>query len=348
MSREFEPALEVARAALADFVGADPADLVFVANATAGVNTVLRSLRLRAGDELLVTDHGYRACRNALDAVAAASGARVVCAQIPFPIPRADAVVEAVLAGVTPATRLLLIDHVTSPTALVFPIASLVEQLQGRGIDVLVDGAHAPGMLDLQLSRLGAAYYTGNCHKWVCAPKGAAFLHVRPDRQATVRPLVIGHGATSTRTDRSRFQLEFLWTGTHDPTAFLALPDALTFLGALHPGGWPALRASNHALALAARDRLCATLGCEPPAPDAMLGSMAAVPLPAARGARPTPVLGIDALQEQLWERHQIEVPVMPWPNWPARLLRISAQAYNTPDQYDTLAAALPALLAES
>jgi isopenicillin-N epimerase len=331
MLRELEPALETARAALAGFVGADPADLVFVTNATTGVNTVLRSLRLRPGDELLVTDHAYRACRNALDAVAAASGARVVCAALPFPLQDPGQVVEAVLARVTPATRLLLIDHVTSPTALVLPVAALVEALAARGIDVLVDGAHAPGMLALDLARLGAAYYTGNCHKWLCAPKGAGFLHVRRDRQAGVHPLVTSHGATSPRTDRSRFQLEFLWGGTHDPTALLTLPEALSCLGGLLNGGWPALRAANHALALEARDALCRALGCAAPAPDEMLGSMASVPLSPSRGRPPDAVLGLDALQERLWLRHKIEVPVMAWPAWPQRLLRVSAQIYNSP-----------------
>jgi len=341
MLRELEPALEAARAALAAFVGADPADVVFVPNATTGVNTVLRALDLSPGDELLVTDSTYAACRNAADAVAAARGARVVIAALPFPLRDEDQVVEAVLAAVTPRTRLALIDHVTSPTALVLPVARLVAELAARGVDALIDGAHAPGMVELDVGALGAAWYTGNCHKWLCAPKGAAFLHVRRDRQDAVHPLVTSHGRTSPRTDRSRFQLEFEWTGTDDPTAVLSLPDALDFLGGLLPGGWPALRAANHALALAARDRLCAALGCEPPAPDAMLGSMAALPLPAARGAPPPPVPGLDALQERLWERHRIEVPVMLWPAWPARLLRVSAQIYNSPEQYDTLAAAL-------
>jgi isopenicillin-N epimerase len=343
--RELESMLDAARAEVAAFVGADPEDLAFVPNATAGVNTVLRSLDLRAGDELCVTDQEYNACRNALEAVAARAGARVVVAAVPFPIASPDQVVEAVLACVGPRTRLALLDHVTSQTGLIFPIERLVAEVQGRGVDVLVDGAHAPGMVPLDLRALGAAYYTGNCHKWICAPKGAAILHVRRDRQAGVRPLAVSHGASSRRADRSRFQVEFDWTGTCDPTAFLCVPEAIRFMGGLLPGGWPALMDHNRRTALAGRALLCEALGCERPSPDAMIGALASLPLPDGdRAPAPSP-LYMDPLQDALLERHGVEVPVIPWPAPPRRLLRISAQIYNEPGDYQRLARALGEIL---
>jgi isopenicillin-N epimerase len=344
LHREIETELDRARAALGRFVGADPDDLAFVPNATAGVNTVLRSLPFRAGDELLTTDQEYNASRNALDFVAERSGAKVVVARVPFPIASPDVVVERIVEKITPRTRLLLVDHVSSPTGLVFPIAAIVREAAARGVDALVDGAHAPGQVELDLAALGAAYFTGNCHKWLCTPKGSALLHVRRDRQAAIRPLSISHGANSTRTDRSKFRLEFDWPGTFDPSPFLVIPKAIEFLGSLVPGGWPEIRRRNRALALQGRERLLAALGIEAPAPESMVGSLAAVPLPDAR-APPSSPLGLDPLHLRLFEEHRIEVPVMPWPAPPKRLLRISAQLYNRPAQYERLAAALTAEL---
>ena len=342
--RELEPLMDEARGVLAEFLGADFEGLAFVPNATAGVNAVLRSLDLDKHDELLVTTQEYNACRNALDYVAALDGAKVVVADIPFPIASPDVAVERILEKVSDRTRLLLIDHVTSQTALILPVERIVREMQSRGIDTLIDGAHAPGFLPLDLRAIGAAYYTGNLHKWVCAPKGAAFLYVRENRRASIRPVSISHGANSPRTDRSRFLIEFDWTGTFDPTAWLAVPEALRFMGTLLDGGWPELMQRNRALALRARDLLCTTLAIDPPAPDEMLGAMAAVPLP--DGALTTaPALYGDPLQDRLLFESNIEVPFVPWPHPPKRLLRISAQLYNSFEEYDRLAGALRELL---
>lgn len=340
--RELEPLLDQARQALAEFLGAAPDDLVFVPNATAGVNTVLRSLEFNAGDELLVSNHEYNACRNALDFAAERARARVVTVDLPFPVSHPGEMVDAILARATPRTRLVLMDHVTSQTALILPIGSLAERLSERGIDLLVDGAHAPGMLPLNLREAGAAYYTGNCHKWLCAPKGAGFLYVRRDRQSAIRPLSISHGANSPRQDRSRFLLEFGWTGTWDPTALLSVPEAVRYVGSLLPGGWPEVMARNHALAVAARAVLCRALQLELPCPDAMLGSIASVPLPDSTDtAPPVSPLYSDPQQDLLRARFGIEVPIIPWPAPPRRVLRVSAQLYNALPQYELLGEAL-------
>jgi isopenicillin-N epimerase len=343
--RELERLLDDARGALAAFVGAAAEDLAFVPNATTGVNSVLRSLRLRPGDEILVTNHTYNACRTAADYAAGRAGATVAVAHVPFPIHSSDAAVDAILTHVTSRTRLAVVDHVTSPTGLVLPIARLVAELAARGVDALVDGAHAPGMVAIDLERIGAAYYTANCHKWLCAPKGAGFLHVRRDRQVDIRPLAISHGANSPRTDRSRFLLEFDWTGTHDPTPYLCVPEAIRHVGSLLPGGWPAVMARNRALALEARAILGRTLGNAAPAPDDMIGSLVSMPLP--DGPSAVSPLATDPLQEALLDRFAIEVPVFPWPAPPARFIRLSCQLYNARVDYERLATALTALLGE-
>jgi isopenicillin-N epimerase len=354
--REYEALLDAARSQLAAFVGADADELVFVPNATTGVNTVLRSaysstqersLSFNPGDELLTTNHEYNACRNALDFVASRTGAKVVVATIPFPLKSPTQVIEAVMEQVTPRTRLALLDHVTSKTALIFPIQELVSQLAAQGVDTLVDGAHAPGMVSLNLHEIGASYYTGNCHKWLCAPKGAGFLYVRRDKQAGIRPLTISHGANSYRTDKSRFHLEFDWTGTSDPTAYLCVAEAIQFLGSLLPGGWFELMEKNREKAIAARQLLCDALGVLPPCPAQMLGSMAVVPLPDKLSLyeQGEPTREWPRLQDILFDRFKIEVPVIPWSEPFKQMVRVSAQLYNTPEQYEYLSRALIMLL---
>ncbi|MBK4730079.1 aminotransferase class V-fold PLP-dependent enzyme [Oxynema sp. CENA135] len=337
----FEPLLDAAQKHLAQFVGADPQDLAFVPNATAGVNTVLRSLCFEPGDELLTTTHEYNASRNALEFAARRAKARVVVAEIPFPVASADAIIEAVMARVSPNTKLVLLDRVTSVTALVFPVPSLVRELNERGIDTLVDGAQGPGAVADSLSEMGVAYYTGNCHKWLCAPKGSAFLYVRRDKQAQIRPLSISHGANSTRRDRTRFQLEFEWTGTDDPSAYLSVPVAIDFIASLLPGGWDAVMARNRALVLEARQMVVEALDVALPCPDELIASMASIPLP--EGVRADRA---SSLERQLRDRYQIQTKIMPAIDRPGCVLRLSAQLYNSIEQYRKLAQALRELLA--
>lgn len=342
---DFERVMDKARGAVATFVRAPAGDVAFVPNATVAANAVLRSLRFEPGDELLATDHEYNACMNILRHVAERDGARVVVATVPYPSAGADEVHAAITARVTDRTRLALVSHVTSPTGLIWPIERLVTDLRDRGVDVLVDGAHGPGMLDLDLGALGAAYYIGNWHKWVCAPKGAGLLYVRPDKQQGITPAIISHGANSPRTDRPRFRLEADWTGTMDITAYLSVPAAIRVVGDMLPGGWPAVRARNRAMALEGRRIVCERLGIEPPAPEPMFGSLATIPLPDATTPPPATALYADPLQMALYDEFRVQVPIVPWPEHPKRLVRLSAQLYNGRGDYERLAEGLAALL---
>ncbi len=341
LSRDLPELLDAARHELGAFLRADPAGLAFVPNATTGVNAFLQSFPLAAGDQVLVTDHAYNACRNALEAVAERAEATVSVAHVPFPLDSEDEMVACILEAVGPRTPLALIDHVTSPTALVFPVGRIVRELAARGVETLVDGAHAPGMVDLDIESIGATAYAGNAHKWLCAPKGAGFLHVRDDWRARVRPTVISHGANRPLEGQSRFHAEFDWTGTGDPTAYLCVPEAIRCMGSLLPGGWEELRGSNHAKAVAARRTLLTQLDVGAPCPEEMLGSMAAIPLPGKASEGLWTGFERDALQAALVERHGIEVPVFTWSPGPLRILRISAQLYNEPAEYERLADAV-------
>jgi isopenicillin-N epimerase len=337
LAREIEPRLDAARSSLAQFLQADPHNLVFVPNATTGINAVLRSYPFQPGDVVLTTNQEYNACRNALDFVAERSGIEIIVADIPYPIDDPQIIVDAVLNAVTPQTKLVLLDHVVSQTGCVLPIESIIQRLNAQGIESLIDGAHAPGMLPLDLTALGATYYTGNLHKWVSSPKGAAFLYVQTDRQAQIHPTTISHGRNDPRTGRSLFQLEFDWTGTWDPTAYLSVRKAIDFMGGLLPGGWPELMAHNRNQVLAARQMLGQAWNIPLPCPESMVGSMATLPLPAARLSHWSHA----ELNRQLWEQFQVEVPIMPFPDTQSYVVRISAQIYNQPEEFDRLRGAL-------
>ena len=327
-----------------------PPGLVPVPNATAGVNTALRNLehQLEPGDEILVTSHGYNACSNAVAATAERVGAVVVSADVPFPPTGPGDVLESVLEAVNDRTKIAVLDHVTSPTALVFPLEELVAELE-PDVTVIVDGAHAPGMVDVAIDDVGASYYSANCHKWICAPKGSGFLVTREDLRETTVPTFISHAWNRPWPGASRYQARFGWTGTHDPTAWLSVPAALEAMGELG-GGWSGVMGPNHELVIRGASIVAGALGVNQRVPPSMIGSMVAVPLPT--GVRAPAGFGsaaaVDPLTTYLRHQRRIEVPVVRDPTSDGaacrRLIRLSAQMYNTVADYERLADALMAV----
>ncbi len=261
-TKTLQPALDMSRQALASFIECDVAGLVFVPNATSGINTVLRSLEpaLGPGDEILITDHTYNACRNVAEVAALRAGARLVEVPVPFPLDSMDRYTDAVLARVSSSTRVVMIDAVTSPTALLVPVTDIVSALEPE-ITVLVDAAHAPGMIALDLGNLGASYVVGNCHKWMCAPKGSGFLFARADKRSGIVPGTVSHGWNTDPSDGApRLHHLFDWTGTDDPSARLSVPAAIETIAGFHDHGWDGVMATNRALAAEGRDTICAAL----------------------------------------------------------------------------------------
>lgn len=348
--------VDAARHAVARFVNCRGEDLVFVPNATTGVATALANLEwvLKPGDELLATTHEYPACMNNLRRTARRTGAKVVQADVPFPIRSVSEAVETILGEVTPRTRVALLSHVTAPTALVLPVAHLTHELESRGIAVIIDGAHGPGMVDVDVAAIGASFYTANCHKWMCAPKGAAFLHIREDRQQEAargenggfRPLVLSNSAEKPLAGSKHMLKEFDYVGTQDVSSWICVPAVIRFMEGLVEGGWPEVCRRNHELICRARQVICRALDVEPPAPEEMIGSMSTIVLPSheperAATLRRRPTRYHDALQDALVDRHRIQVPVWGLLDRPARFVRPSAQLYNSPAQYEYLGEAL-------
>lgn len=331
---EYGPALSDARHRLVDFLGGSEAGTAFVPNATTGVNALLQSLDLGPDDEIVVTNHDYNACRSAAERVCHKVGAKIVEVPVPFPPGSPRLIVEQVMMAINERTRLVMIDHVTSPTALIFPIEAVVAALE-PDIPVLIDGAHAAGMLDLDVGAIGASFYVGNLHKWVCAPKGAGFVSVGENWVDRVEPTTVSHGWSMPDPGSSRLQSLFDWTGTDDPSARLSVPAAIDTMGNAHPDGWEGVRSANHTLAVEGRRILVDTLGLAPGIDEDRVGSMAAIELP---GEAESGVM-IDELSSRLRHNHAIEVPVFAWQG--RRILRISAQRYNRLDDYRRLVDAL-------
>lgn len=331
LGRRIDCLLAEARTGLGAFLGAEADNLVFVPNATHGVNIVARSLDLRPGDEVLATDHEYGASDRTWKFNCALKGAQYVKRPIPLPLPGAEGIVDELWRGVTSRTKVIFVSHITSPTAVIFPVAEICRKAREEGILTVIDGAHAPGQVDLALDELGADFYTGNCHKWLCAPKGAAFLYARPERQSLLNPLVVSWGWESERPGPSRFLDYFSWTGTEDPSAYLSVRAAVDFQ---HEHDWPAVRRACHALAVGARDRLSSVVGMPPLCAASSFVQMCSIELPPG---------SIDLLGTRLWDDYCIEVPLVRWNG--REFVRISIQAYNRVGDVERLEEALKALL---
>ncbi len=346
---DLEGVLDEMRRGLGAFLGCRGADLAPCANATYALCHILYATPLKAGDEVLITDHEYSSLTNELERVCAKTGAKVVKAEIPFPIQSPEQVTEAFVGCITHRTRLAFISHITSGSSLVFPVAQVVKEFNQRGIDIVVDGAHSPGQIPVDVAALKPTYFVGSGHKWLCGPKGSGFVYVRPDRQAAIRPVCLSSRANKVRPERALFLRDFDYQGTDDYSRNLTIPHSIAAVGGMLPGGWPAVLRHNHELVMAGRKVVCdllAGFGVMPPAPESMIGSMATllIPEPAPELVnRPTKY--DDALQDALYERHKIVAPI--WRlNDNRRVVRLSAHLYNTLDQFEKLGHALAEELA--
>jgi isopenicillin-N epimerase len=355
--RQLEPAWLAARDKLANFVGTSGGNLIFVENATAGMNIVADSLPLAAGDEVLLTDHEYGAVQRIWQRAAAQAGAAARTVVMPLPFRTVEETVAAIFAAVTGRTRLIVVSHITSPTAVIFPVQAICDEARRRGIAVAIDGPHAIAQLPVNIDGLGCDFYTASCHKWLSAPFGSGFLYVAPRHQALVRPPVLSWGRIPP-TKINSWSDEFVWAGTRDSSAYLAVPAAIEFLQQV---GLEAFRARTHWLARYARRKLVELTGLEPMVPDdpAWYGSMAHVPLPP-----PWPTLPASAsdagsvrhgradegcpvsnpLQHTIWRELGIEVPIIEFRG--TRYIRVSCHLYNDTSQIDQLAAGLGKLVA--
>lgn len=337
--RDLSPRIAAVRQAMGQEFGADPGDLVPQVNATQALNIVAQSLDLGPGDEILTTDHEYAALEKTWAHVCARTGARVVTVTIPLPLTSEMAFTETVLAGMTPRTRVLFLSHITSATAMLFPIARAVAEARARGIWTVIDGAHTPGHIPLNLNDLGADFYAGNCHKWLMAPKGSAFLHVRPECQALIRPLTISHGWEAGKSGadpgpfgHSAFVDSLEVQGTRDPAAFLAVPDAMAFRAA---HDWPKVMARCARMASETGARMTAITGLPPLAAEPFRApQMFPIRLPDCDPA---------ALQRDLMARYRIEIPCYAWAGH--CIARVSVQAYTRQADLDLLVTALGDLL---
>ncbi|MEQ8676507.1 MAG: aminotransferase class V-fold PLP-dependent enzyme [Aggregatilineales bacterium] len=333
LGRRYDALLDEVRNELGTYLNASADDLILLPNSTHGTNLVARSLKLQPGDEILATDHEYGAVDYTWEYVCEQTGAKYIRHPIDLPLGKTYDIVNSLWSAVTPRTKVIAISHITSPTALILPIKEICDRARRAGIMTIIDGAHAPGQIPLDLGLIDADFYTGNLHKWLCAPKGAAFLFARKQYQDLLDPLVISWGWRSrNNSETTTFVTRNQWQGTRDIAAFLSIPAAIEFQ---QQHNWDIERERCHYLAMRTRDRICELTGIPPIAPDSFFSQMFAVKLPAC---------DVMALKERLYNEYKIELPGIIWNGMP--FLRISVQGYNTENDMDKLIEALQVELA--
>ena len=335
---ELEFYTDDARGALARFINAPAEDLALIPNGTVAVSTVLSNLDLQAGDEILITNHEYMATMNELNRLCAQTGAVLKVAKIPFPNVDPDEVVNSILRAVTSKTKVALMSHICSASGLVLPVEHIVPELRAKGVDVFLDGAHTPGQLPLDIEKLNPTWYAASCHKWLATPKGTGFIYTCKDRQVGFMPLALSCRVHELRDDRQPFLCDFDYVGTNDYTGNLVIPVAIEHMGAQLPGGWHALYQRNHELIVAGAQIVCDAIGIKQQVPECMIGTMVSIPLP---GTVTEGKIYDDALWDALYLKHNIQVPVWALGKIHPRVMRVSAQLYNTIGDFEKLAEAL-------
>jgi isopenicillin-N epimerase len=336
--RSMYPLYYASKKALAQFVGTSEHNMYFVPNTTVGVNHVLHNIH-ESGKSWLSTNHAYGACAHALEQIAKLKNCQVIKAEIPYPIADEATILERIESAILPHTTIALIDYITSASAIIFPIKEIIKLLHAKNIEVIVDAAHAPGMVDFNLDALDADYFIANCHKWICSPKGSAFVYVHPRHQSKFKPIYYGFFNDWDTTDDRHWSNQFIWEGTRDYSPYLAVKDSLEFMPTLIDGGWTAIKKHNRELALAAAHLIADKLSVPLPAPASMLGSIINIPIPNDR----IPDVKFNyytSIKNELFHTYKIEIPSMLFPA-PTQYLRISAQLYNSMEQYAYLADSL-------
>ena len=324
-------ALKESRQALGDYINCPADDLVYFPNPTTAVNAVARSLKLELGDEVLSTSHIYGALDRSWEYICGEKKARFVKAKIPFSIQSKDEFLHCFYSAITDCTKAIFLSHITSMTAMKFPVEEVIQFAKEKKILTIIDGAHVPGHISLDIQKLDADIYTGACHKWMCTPKGVSFLYVRRELQENIHPLVVSWGWESENPGPSKFLDWHEWQGTRDMSAFLTIPVAIKFL---EENNWLEVARKCREQVVHTRNEFLNLLNISPPCPDSWLGQMASIPLP---------IEDADLFKNTLLKKYKIQVPIFKWEG--NIYLRYSIQAYNAKSDVEKLLAAVEELI---